>query len=509
MSTPSQDASYKVIAERSNIIYSTRESQMEINILGWHGGRDYVDARLSRFPGEREIDWSGSSGSGYRQITGLTRADGTKIDGRKQVSHVIPYLGRIVTKINQHVFGILPERKGATLEVLSDISSSGDSINQVMLEVNSYLTTCGWCWVGIDAPSIPIDTQISRAEKEQLKIRPYWQCYSPLSVVDWYINDTGIIQWVLTEGYDYIASDPYTAPAQMKYRKLWEPGKMTKFIYKADNQDKIESQEEVMLSVNFVPFVLAGRISSEAHGFDNLESINKTIMDLESCNRQNFYNSVFPQMKLPASVLDNVMNKFSVNAEQAVQMVMGYNYPILVGQDDADPGFIMPDGTCIGKMREELKELKNELFESTGLMLQQETRQVASAESKAWDYLDIRNLLKERATILEEVELKCVEMSHAWDSDFPLWEPKYNRSFDISNFKEEMEALIMASNVSMPQEFTQFVLRRIFELIKINGKQITEEEEKAIVKAIEGLAVEKENNRSASERVLTPSEEEE
>jgi hypothetical protein len=324
-------------------------------------------------------------------------------------------------------------------------------------------------------------TQLSQADKEALKVRPYWSVYSPLSVVDWYYSSDGRLQWVLTEGVDYVNSNPILAPQTIKYRKLWERGKVTKYIYKTDSE-KIESMTTFNLSyTDGVPFVLVGNISAEPYGFDNLESINKTIMDLESCNRQNFYNSVFPQMKVPVSVLDTVMQKYNVTAEAATQMIMGYNYPILMSENDAEPGFIMPDASAIGTMRDELKQLKTELFNSTGLMLSQETRQVASAESKAWDFLDVTAVMRERARILQAAERKAVEISVAWDKDFPNYTVEYNNSFEVTDFKAEMEALVLTNQLELPPELKKFVIKRVFELIRSQGKDLNVEEEQKII----------------------------
>lgn len=473
---PLSEKELEILASRENQVYSIRKPNLLTNILGWHGGKEYVLARLSRFPGESTYEWDGG-----------TRTDGSKFDGRKDVSHVIPYLNRIVTKINQYVFGQAPKREGVDADIQSDISLTGESINELMSEINSYLTVCGWAWIGIDAPVIDMGLQLSQAEKETLKVRPYWCSYSPLQVVDWHFAKDGELEWVITEGFDYVANDPIKAPVNVKYRKLWEKGRVTKFFYKNDS-NKIERTEVYNLSyTDKVPFVLVGKISPEPYAFDNLESINKTIMDLESCNRQNFYNSVFPQLKLPVSVLDNVTQKFNVTAEQAVTMICGLQYPILMSENDKDPGYIMPDASAIGTMREELGKLKQELFLSTGLMLQQDTRQVASAESKAWDYLDITMVIKERARILQEAEEKAIIISNAWDSDFPAYTVQYNTDFAIGNFKQDMEALILANGVQTTPELKKLIAKRIFELIKQNGSSIDANVEQVILDSIESI----------------------
>jgi len=410
----------EVIASREHYIYSARKDQIAINILGWHGGREYVEERLSRFPGESSIDWDGGS-----------RSDGSEITGRKEQSHVIPHLNRIVNKINQHVF-YKPPQRSLNDDIASDISNDGKSIDDLMIKANSYLSVTGWCWLGIDAPNLDPEQQISIADKKNLKIRPYWQIYSPLSVVDWKISDNGVIEWLITEGYDYIASDPFIEASEVKYRKLWMPDKIIKYYYSDTDTNTIEKTEEISTNYNRVPFVLIGDASVEPVAFDDMESINRTILDLESVNRANFYNCVFPQLQIPKSVLDTVVQSFQTTAEEAVHMIMGLKYPILLSPNDAPANFLMPDSSAIGSVREEIKGLKTELYDSIGLLLRKDTNMAESAESKTIDLMDINALLAERANILEDAEKKAIKISNEWDKDFPIYEVVYNKAFSFS-----------------------------------------------------------------------------
>jgi len=473
----------KLIATREHRIYTERKGQLKTNLLGMKGGRPYVDARLSRFSGESSSDWNGTK-----------RRDGTIITGRKEQSHCIPYLGRIVEKINQHVLGVRPVRDGSEEEVVADITLEGESLNQFTRRLNSLVTSCRWAWIGLDMQTVP-GGNVSQADKERLKLRPYWKIYTALEVVDWFIDSKGGIGWVITEEKTYTAPNPYVKPRCQKVRRLWEPGKVTTFVFKHESDTEIESQEEVPLEISrgtalpVVPFVLVGEISGEPHQFDNLESVNRTIMDLESANRSNFFNCVFPQPYMPSSVLETVKQQFEVNAEEAVSMIFGQGYPILVNPDEKEPGYMMPDAASTGTMRTEIDALKASLFEVVGLMLQQETKQVASAEAKAWDYLDVTQVMRERAELLEDAEKKAVDIMTTWDPTVKEWVPAFNRKFDIGNFKDEIKAIVEALQVSMPDELAQFFLAKLFERAKkIGTTALTPEQETAIADAIKIFA---------------------
>ncbi len=465
---------HEIALTRKNHIYRARSEQMAINQLSLSGGRAYVAERLSRFAGESRIDWEGGE-----------RADGVRVTGRKQQSHVFPYPARIANKINQYVFSDVPKREGIDEAVQSDISTDGKSLNDLMAEANSYLTTCGWCWIGVDAPTV--DGQISQIEKSANKIRPYWQVYSPLSVVDWKFDEIGNLVWLITETEEVESVDLSLPEKCYRIRRIWTAGEVRTVLMTEDAQGKmiVDSDETVSISYGGVPFVLVGTISAKGHPFDDIESINRTIMDLESVNRANFFKRCYPQLVLPVSCIQNTADAYNTRGPEAADLIIGLNYPILVSPDDKDPSVLMPSSSDMGAIRAELQELKHNMFESVGLMLQAETRQVASAESKAWDFLDVAQVMTARAEILETAERKAMQITVDWDSSISPWESVYNRDFDIGDFNQEMQALILSVNASMPPEMYRIVLRKILDRIDRVGASLSPEQREEVQKAID------------------------
>jgi len=459
---------------RHNSIYDARFDQMEINLLAVQGGREYVKRRLSRFSGESKIDWEGG-----------TRPDGAKVDGRRQQSHCFPYAGKIVGKISQHVFSDAPVRDNCPQEILEDASADGKPLNDLMRQANDYLTSCGWCWLGVDAP--PMTEQISVEQKAAKKIRPYIQVYSPLEVVDWKFDGIGGLTWLITESKAVESTDPDQPETCYTVRRIWTEGmvRTVKLVVNEKGKTVIASDETAAISYSGVPFVLCGTICAKGHPFDDIESVNRTIMDLESVNRANFYKRCYPQLILPVSCIQNTSDAYASTGVESAELIIGMNYPILISKDDPTPAYLMPSASEIGAVRIEIQQLKSNMFDSVGLMLQQESRQVASAESKAWDYLDVAQVMKARAEILESVEKKVAEIVNAWDSSIPVWEVQYNRQFDIGDFGHEINALIMTANASMPAEMYRMVLRKIFNRLDRLGSEVTDEQRKAIEASID------------------------
>jgi hypothetical protein len=457
---------------RKNHIYAERESQMRINALAMQGGREYVKKRLSRFSGESKIDWEGG-----------TRPDGITVTGRRQQSHCFPYPRRIADKINQYVFSEEPEREGIDDAVLMDASADGKSMNDLMRDANDWITSCGWCWLGVDAPAV--DGQVSQAQKDAAKIRPYVQVYSPLSVVDWKFSSIGGLEWLITESEYYESTTPDACDTEYKVRRIWTAG-MVRTVKMQEVEGKMTavSDSEQPISYSGVPFVLVGKLCEEGHPFDDIESVNRTIMDLESVNRANFFKQCYPQMVLPVSVVQNAQDAYSSQGLGVTELIVGMNYPILVSKDDPAPFYLMPSASDLGAIRTELESLKRNMFDSVGLMLANESRQVASAEAKAWDFQDIAQVMSARAEILEDAENKVAEIINEWDSSISAWAAVYNRDFDVGDFNQEMQALIMTVNTSMPAEMYRMVLNKILDRMDRLGSALTPKQKQAVQDAI-------------------------
>jgi len=479
----------EIVVYRRHPTYTARRQQLVTNLLGLGGGRPYVNARLSRYAGENEIDWCGGK-----------RPDGSRSTGRLQQTHAFPYLGRIASKINQYVFQDPPVREAADLGVVADITRDGQSVNDIMRRVSRHILAAGWCWVGVDAPARKGDgTQFSVQEKENNKIRPYWQFYSALDVLDWHFNEQGTLVWIKTQRVEHENARPDMRATHCRVVTLWELGKVTEYRVKETPDLRYQSNVRTQISkteipltksngqpLDVVPFVLCGDTSAEPIPFDDLESINRTIMDLGSVDRANYFNTVYPQLVLPASVMARAQQDgYARSTADVARLVIGFKYPITVDKEDPSPYYLTPDASAIGSIAPRLTGLKADLFEVVGLALQQDSRQVASAEAKAWDFLDVAAVMTARAETLQAAEQKAVTISAAWDADFPTWEPVYNTDFDVGDFLQEIQAIVMAGNVSVPDEVSRMITKKLVERMNRVGSSLPQEDFDKIMDAVD------------------------
>lgn len=466
-----------VLIERENSVYTSRKSQLEINIAAWRGGRDYVNKRLERYPAEEDLSWQGG-------VVG-----GNTVTGRKQQALCIPLCGRLVEKSNQYLFSKTPKRTNARDQFVANATRDGVSLQALFEEINAYLTATKWCWLGVDMPRV--DSQdMSIADKEQLDIRPYWQVYSPLDVVDWSFDSRGQLLWLITAGKDEVANDPWQKTQSKPYRILWEPGRATKIYYEdKGNTRKVDGLPlEFEFNYSAVPFVLCGKISKLPILFDDLETLQRAMMNLVSSHHQNIFSCVYPQMVLPASMVQNDDDTGKAAGYKTLQV--GLKHPLSETIDDANVSrYIAPPAEALAPLEREIVRVKNDFFDLAGFMLRKETRAAESGESKMWDAQDAQKFFEQRAKMLEDIERKAIEISNAWDSWFTVYEPEYSKDFNVENFIEDMQVMSMASGISMPDEMYRMLLKQMFNMMqKMAEQDVDPAEIKTVTEAIEQFA---------------------
>jgi len=456
-----------IIATRQHKILQKRNKQISHNLMAAQGGLDYIEARLSRFPSESDVSWAGSS----------VALSGTNVIGRKDRAFCINYARRIVTKINQYVFGSDIVRSGIDPKFEQDTSKTGISINAFMQEVSSTYTAGQWCWISVDRGAPQIDPTTGRpaprsiAQRESAGDRVFWMLWQANEVVDWCFDAGGKLKWLITEQEVYDNSNYNVEATNKKIRTIWEPGKITRIMLNEEDSEKIESSEESSLSINEIPFVLVGLPSKTPWWFDDVERVQASLLDLESAHNENLIHSVYPQLVMPIGIIENIMRLTEMSGlagyTKALEMMRGLNYPILEPTEASGlTRYLTPAAGDLKAIPDEILRRRKELMQIVGLaMANPETNQVQSANSKAWDNLDPSNTMRTRAIMLEEAETKAVALSKKIDSQFPEYKPEYPRQFDIPEPGQDIATIVQLGNMQLPESGQRELMKASMKLL--------------------------------------------
>lgn len=464
-----------ILATRKHKILDIRSENLRLNILAYNGGAPYILERLNRYPSESDVDFYGDTGAIVSETRFLNNGT-TRTVGRQQRAFLNNYARRITTKINQYVFQTEPTRKDIDCEWEADVTRTGKSLNQFMSEVSDMLTVSRWCWIGVDRPASAGPR--SKAEVEASGDRVYWQLYAANEVIDWSFDSHGKLCWLLLERDDYDNANPRVAATKIRVRYLYEPGKVTKMVF---NDKKSDFDSVTVTPINYpgIPFVAVGTPSDLPWWFDDVERIQSSIMDLHSSLDTSIFKTVFPVLVISQGFADDIKSD-KITADQARRKIGTGNPIVESSEEKGTTRWLSGTTPDLEFIRAEIDRRQADLFDIVGLAMKTpQTRQVASAASKEWDHLDTEAVLAERATILEESEEKCIEMSKAIGG--PIFTPytvAYARKFDLSDFVEDIKAITLATGMTMPPEAEKMLvkaaLRSAGKRFNISESEITE-----------------------------------
>ena len=461
---------------------------MRINLLALKGGRPYVEERLCRFPGESNIDWAGK-----RAIQNQKRFDDLQytMAGRQERAYLVNHAARVAEKIRQYVFNAAPERDNLADELRLDITRTGKTLDAFMGDALEMIAAAGWCWIGIDAPAL--DKPISQADAERRKIRPYWNLYSPMDVVDWSFDAAGVLQWLITEGLVWKSDDPTVEPEELTVRRLWRPGVVDEYVIDrsevaTDEAPVVVSHTRKDLGVDFVPFALAGEVSPDPHWFDDVEDVQRAILDLESSLDTLFHRCVFAQMVLPDNIIETPTSETGGRQmAETVSAIVGLSNAIIESAENRGvTRYLAPDSSAIKAIQEELGRKRQILFDTVGLHLSFTRRFSESAEATEFDHLDPQAVLRNYSRQIAEAETKAWTLTNRWDPTVPVIVPRYADKFRVTNLYEDFKSLVLGLNLDMPDSSKRLMMRGVVDsVLEITKMRLPPADYKKILADIE------------------------
>lgn len=460
-----------IIATREHKILAARKTQLTNNLLALRGGRPYINARLWRQPNESDRSWAGDAGTG--------------VPGRRDRSYLVNDAGRISKKINDYLFSREIVRNSVDTEWAMDVTTTRLTVDQFFAEVSETFSAGQWCWLQADRGAPEIDPATgqplprSRAAKEASGDRIFWNLWNAAEVVDWSFDANGALLWLMTEEHRYDNTNPAAEPVETRVRTLWErkPTGVTYTRYVIAKGGEIESSQAGTVSSSGIPFIPLGVPSASPWWFDDVEMIQAAAMNMESLDCENLAKSVYPQLVVPASSVQEIAAKlqerFKTTDDSQVmgmvrEIVRGLEYPFVEGpEDNGVTRYLTPNAQDLKILQDKTKALRDNLFDMAGLtMFAKESKQVASAESKQWDHLDVEATLGARARLLEEAEFKLIELSRELDPEFADYEPRWPHEFSIPNTEANVAVLTQLGNfIDLPASVEEYLRMTVVELL--------------------------------------------
>lgn len=435
-----------LILSRCHDVYNARRAQVELNLKAFHGGRNYVEARLWRQPNETDLSWFGKTSTDI-VVSGAV--------GRKERACCVNDAGRVANKISQYLFKNKAQRDGVDKRFDSDCTGTGASLTSFWMNVCDQITACQWCWIQVDY----LGSAQTLAEKKQIK-GVVWRLWDALSVPDWRFSEDGKLDWIILESYVYDNSDPFKTAETFRIRTLFRRVEGKVFVWEfaeSDAYNGVLRQGDEVQGYSEIPFVLVGKISADGWWYDDIENMQAQCMNLDSLNNENLSKSSYPQLVIPRSMVDslemkivNMSGQTNAKPDYGVirELVRGLEFPFIESSEESGIcRYICPGSELSKSIPEELTRKRSLLFDTAGLALfNKESRQIQTAESKQFDHLDTASTLANRALLMQEAEVSLVEMSKKIDADFLEYSPVWPQDFSIVDIAQISTAVLQVGN---------------------------------------------------------------
>ena len=158
------------------------------------------------------------------------------------------------------------------------------------------------------------------------------------------------------------------------------------------------------------------------HWFEDVVRISDAILNNESEGQMNTVKQMFGLLVISESFARNARSSRSSadSSNEKFSQVLARSAAIWESPEEKGLSrYIAPGGTENAAIREANLNLKRELYDVVGMAVQRETREMQSAESKAYDQQNVRQFLASRADLLERIEGRVWELFHRYDSTVP------------------------------------------------------------------------------------------
>ena len=415
----------------SNYLYNDYKTRWQFYLESYLGGAEYRQAgHLVKYQLETPKEYA-------------ARLDSTPVDNhcKSVISTYVSFLFREEPTRNFDANGM-----DFTLEMfLRDADLEGRSLNSFMKDVAIWSNVFGHCWAIVSKPNVGA---VTVADEQAFNVRPYVNCMTPLTVLDW--------RWMRSpSGHYHLDYFKYVEEINDSMSVIKEWTKETITTYVVDNSNrKLEDMMEEVNGLGEIPAVQVYATRSPVRGIGA-----SSISDIAD-----FQKAIY--------------NEYS----EIEQLIRLQNHPALVKTADTEAGagagaiIMMPDnldaglrpfllepsGNGLASIYDSIQRRINAIdkMANTGAVRATESRTLSGVAMQT-EFSLLNAKLSELADNLELAEEQILQFYYKYLGQQWMGEIEYPGSFNIRDTSMEIEQLVRAKSAATDP----VVLRKIDEHI--------------------------------------------
>ncbi len=462
----------KDIVENPHPIYKTNCAYWEFLLQSYEGGRAYCNAdlpgvksnaglldRMFRvFAAGKEVLPTSVSGNLFRHPK--ERED--DYNERVRMSFYYNFCAPIIDIYTNHLFkeAVLVDFgpiKGTVDKISDDIDNQNSSIDEFRREVAEMSQIYGHCFVLIDSPAIPDEEVRSRQDQIIKRAFPYASIYAPSCVINWSLDKFGVPYWILMKEYSDVNIDPlkYDPKVQVDWTyKLWTRNDW--FQYDREFREIAKGVH----GRGDVPIVCVynkrSKTATSFLGVSDLSDISFIARDIyNSCSelKQILRDQTFAFLAIQG--VSSEYNELTVGTSKAILYPENRNAPQYVSPPQANAEVYF---THIDRQVRKIYQLAK--LEG-GSAQQEQTAQMQSGVSKAWDFNETNSSLTKKATSMEDGETKIWSMFAKWEGKEFDGKVQYPRDFSVQSLMDDLTEAEKSSRLALGETFDLEVRKAI------------------------------------------------
>ena len=407
--------------ESTHPLYSAFIHEWLFYVRSYFGGRMYKD-------GDYLLQHPFESGANYAR--------------RKETSYFYNYCGPVVDIFVSHLFRKDAQRDYGSLSddslfnmFLKDADLEGNTFRHFMREAQRFASVYGRVSIIVDKPQALAAT---RAEAEDLGIRPYLSMVTPENLLDW-----------------SFVRLPYSGRLVLDTVKIRE-GKDTYRIWNRDGWElwqAVEATGEVRLAdagwhgLGEVPLVnLYNKISGTRmlgiSDIQDIADINRNIYYLCSDAREIIENTAFPMLALPYSRGD--ANEREVGPRNILQFDPA--------EPNARPYWLEAPHSSLTEIREWVRHDIEEIYRIAklgGVKAAEDHGSARSGVAIELEYQQLYSTLSEKADNLEQAESRVLELWARWEGSSFDGYIDYPDDFSVKDLDRELQNAMKAQEAAI------------------------------------------------------------
>ena len=487
----------KEIIDSPHPVYLQNVGYWRFLLQSYEGGRNYTNSAIRTgsgsdgsilksifttikvFAGGKEITPHQLEGNLFRHV----RETNSDFATRQKMSYYYNFCAPIIDIYTNHLFKqpVTEEWaniKSSVLKREEDIDKMGSSIKEYRTDLFNLAQIYGHMFTVIDSPkaSGTIRTLQDKIDQGQF---PYFVNYHPQSIINWSLDRFGQLNWILILEDEDESGDPNQFSKDKEHKANYRLWTRTEWIL-VDAEGKEIEQANHNLGV--VPVVVT--FDKKSKHLRNMLGIS-AIADIAFIARD-VYNA---SSELRQILRDQTFSFLTLQGKAGDydQIEVGTNKGLLYPKEHNKPEYISPLSSNAEVYFTHIDKQVTKMFQIAklegGSAQQNQTSDVKSGTSKAWDFNETNAALTSKASNMQDAEMK------RWNI-FAIWEGKkkfegsviYGDKFDIQSLMDDLDEAEKTMKLELGKEFNKEIKKAI---VKKKFPRMPEKDLKVILDDIE------------------------